>query len=95
MSTPTVLFFGRNPAMMRIVDLQLKAAGVEAQGYMDEAELRAELDKGAAKLLVIGGGVEDDPRSRMKAYCAGRGILVLEHSAGPGTLPGNIAEVLG
>ena len=81
--------------MMRIVDLQLKAAGVVAQGFMDEEELKAALDKGDARLLVIGGGVEDAPRARMKAYCAEKGILVLEHSAGPASLPGHIAQALG
>lgn len=95
MEASTVLFFGRNPAMMRIVDLQLKAAGVEARGYLDEEELKSALDRGDARLLVIGGGVEDGPRARMKAYCEEKGILVLEHSGGPTSLPGHIAQALG
>lgn len=90
-----ILYFGRNAAMMTLVGQQLKAAGMEAEGYMDEAQLETELAKGDTKLLVIGGGVEDTARERLKDICGRQGILVLEHSAGPGTLPGNIANALG
>lgn len=90
----TVCYFGRNAAMMALVGNQLKAAGIEAKGFMDEAELTAELELGHARMLVMGGGVEDEPRERMKDFCASRGILVLEHFAGPGSLPGTISEVL-
>ena len=94
MSQPLVLFFGRNPAMMTIVDQQLKSAGINAQGYMNEGELEKALESGEARMLVIGGGVEDGPRERVKALCKKHGILVLEHSGGPQILPTNISEAL-
>lgn len=90
----TVCYFGRNAAMMALVGNQLKAAGIDAKGFMDEAELKAELELGKARMLVMGGGVEDEPRKRMKDFCQARGILVLEHFAGPDSLPGSISEVL-
>lgn len=90
-----VLYFGRNPAMMSIVDLQLKAAGIEAKGFMDEGELIKALSANPIKMLVIGGGVEADARQRVKDVCAGLGVLVLEHSGGPQHLPENIAGALG
>lgn len=95
MDRPLVLFFGRNPAMMAIVDLQLKAAGIHAQGFMDEHELLAALEAGTTRMLVIGGGVEEEARQRLKAHCQLLGVLVLEHNGGPQHLPGNIAHALG
>ena len=90
-----IYYFGRNAAMMTLVAQQLAAAGMKAEGFMDEEKLMAELRRGEPKLLVIGGGVEDEARKRLKEYCAGIGVLVLEHFAGPGSLPTNIAEALG
>ncbi|MCB0790275.1 MAG: hypothetical protein H6595_03985 [Flavobacteriales bacterium] len=92
MTRPSVLFFGRNPSMMAIVDLQLKEAGITATGYMDEAELKQAIENGEATMLVIGGGVEKEPRERMKALCAEKNVLVLEHWGGPQNLPENINE---
>lgn len=89
-----VCYFGRNAAMMALVGQQLKAAGIEARGFMDESALRAALEEGQVRLLVMGGGVEDAPRARMKALCAERGVLVLEHHAGPASLPDTIAQAL-
>jgi hypothetical protein len=91
----TVCYFGRNAAMMALVGNQLKAAGIVAKGFMDEALLMQELDKGRTQLLVLGGGVEDGPRIRLKDQCVQRGILVLEHFGGPGSLPDNISTALG
>lgn len=95
MPTRQVYFFGRNAAMMALVDQQLKAAGIVATGHMDEAALLADLAKGDAKLLVIGGGVEDDARTRLREACAQHNVLVLEHFGGPGQLVENIGGVLG
>lgn len=81
--------------MMTLVGQQLSAVGMNAEGFMDEAALQVELAKGDAKLLVIGGGVEDAPRERLKAFCKEHGILVLEHFGGPGQLPGTINEAIG
>lgn len=90
----TILLFGRNAAMMTLVDRQLSAAGLKSTGFMDEEALKAEIEKGKVRLLVIGGGVEAEPRARMKALCEARGILVYEHSGGPQSLPGHILKVL-
>jgi hypothetical protein len=90
-----IYFFGRNASMMALVGQQLKAAGLNAHGFMDEAQLVAELEKGEARLLVIGGGVEDAPRERMRAYCAKHNVLMLEHFGGPAALVENIGTVLG
>ncbi len=90
-----IFYFGRNASMMALVGQQLAAAGMEAEGFMDEEKLTDRLNSGMAKLLVIGGGVEDEPRQRLKHICAGKGILVLEHFAGPHSLPGSISEALG
>lgn len=90
-----IYFFGRNASMMALVGQQLKAAGLNAQGFMDEEQLVAELDKGEVRLLVIGGGVEDAPRTRLRAYCAAHNVLMLEHFGGPAALVENIGTVLG
>lgn len=95
MDRTTVFFFGRNPAMMAIVDLQLKAAGIHAQGFLDEQELLHALEAHQARMLVIGGGVEEEARQRLKHRCEALGVLVLEHHGGPQNLPGNIAHALG
>lgn len=95
MPAGNIYFFGRNASMMVLVDQQLKAAGLNARGYMDEELLIAELDKGEARLLVIGGGVEDGPRARLRAYCAAHNVLMLEHFGGPAALIENIGTVLG
>lgn len=89
-----VYFFGRNAAMMALVGQQLRAAGIRSTGYMDEAVLLADLAKGDAKLLVIGGGVEDEARTRLRVACARHNVLVLEHFGGPGQLVENIGDVL-
>lgn len=95
MSAHPIYFFGRNAAMMALVGQQLKAAGLNAQGFMDEDQLIAELDKGTARMLVIGGGVEEAPRMRLREHCATLNILVLEHHGGPGQLVEHIGQVLG
>ena len=81
--------------MMTLVGQQLAAAGMEAEGHMDEEKLMAKLREADPKLLVIGGGVEEEARNRLKKYCSEIGVLVLEHFAGPASLPNNIAEALG
>ncbi len=90
-----VYFFGRNAAMMALVDQQLKATGIQAVGYMDERNLLKDLATGACRLLVIGGGVEEEARVRLRAACRDRNVLVLEHHGGPGQLADNIGQALG
>lgn len=89
-----VLFFGRNAAMMALVDQHLKAAGINAIGHMDEAALLADLAKGDARLLVIGGGVEDEARTRLREACGRHNTLILEHFGGPGRLAEDIGSAL-
>ena len=81
--------------MMALVDQQLKAAGLDAQGFMDEQLLLTELAHGKARMLVLGGGVEDEPRERLRSYCTEHHILMLEHFGGPGQLIQDIGSVLG
>lgn len=90
-----VYFFGRNAAMMALVDQQLKATGIHAIGYMDEAALLTDLARGEGRLLVIGGGVEEEARVRLRAACRELNVLVLEHNGGPGQLAENIGQALG
>jgi TPP-dependent trihydroxycyclohexane-1,2-dione (THcHDO) dehydratase len=90
-----IYYFGRNASMMALVGHQLSAAGMEAEGFMDEDQLMEKLRGGDARLLVIGGGVEDEARERLKKTCAEHDVMVLEHSAGPHSLPGSISEALG
>lgn len=90
-----VYFFGRNAAMMALVDQQLKATGIQAVGYMDESNLLKDLATGACRLLVIGGGVEEEARVRLRAACRDQNVLVLEHHGGPGQLADNIGQALG
>jgi len=91
----SILFFGRNQAMMTLVGQQLQAAGLSAQGFLDEALLLSELDKGNTRLLVIGGGVEDEARERLRDRCKALNILVLEHFGGPTALVDTIGSLLG
>ncbi len=90
-----VFYFGRNDSMMALVGQQLKAAGLDAIGFRDEKVLEDELAKGEARLLVIGAGVEEAPRVRLKTFCAQHGILVHENSGGPGAMMEHVAKLLG
>ena len=94
MDKPLIYLFGRNPALMTIVDQQLKASGINARGFMEEGELTKALESGEAGMLVIGGGVEPDPRQRVKELCGRLGVLVLEHWGGPQMLPDDIEDAL-
>lgn len=90
-----VFYFGRNDSMMALVGQQLKASGLDAVGFRDEKLLEAQLAKGEARLLVIGAGVEEAPRIRLKAVCAQHGIAVHENSGGPGALMEHVSRLLG
>jgi len=81
--------------MMALIDKELSAAGFEATGFLEEELLLAELRKGEVKLLIIGGGVEDEPRERLRKICAGSGIKVHEHFAGPTALVDSVKNALG
>ncbi len=94
MAASRILYFGRNAAMMALVGQQLKAAGMDAHGFGDEALLMTELAKGDVRLLVLGAGVEDEPRERLRAICAAGGILFHEHFEGPTALVERVTRLL-
>ena len=81
--------------MMALVGQQLKAADIHAQGFMDEEQLITEQEKGEGGLLIIGGGVENEARTRLRARCGTLNVLVLEHHGGPGPLVESISGLLG
>jgi len=89
-----ILYFGRNAAMMALVGHQLMAAGLDAQGFLDEVPLAAELMQGGVRLLIIGAGIEDEPRARLRALCAAQRILVHEHFEGLTTLEEHVTRLL-
>lgn len=80
--------------MMALIDRELSAAGLNADGFMDEEVLVEELQKGDIGLLIIGGGVEDAPRERLRKLCVSSGIKLHEHFAGPTSLVDSIASAL-
>ena len=77
-----IFYFGRNASMMALVGQQLAAAGMEAEGFMDEEKLTDRLNSGMAKLLVIGGGVEDEGGGGVDEASLGDGDASLEEGSG-------------
>lgn len=94
MTGSRILYFGRNASMMALVGHQLTAAGMDAQGFQEEAPLASELVKGGVRLLILGAGVEDEPRERLRAICVGQGILFHEHFEGPTALLDHVTRLL-
>jgi hypothetical protein len=90
----TIVFFGRNPAIMALVERQIRAGGHTSEGLLDEAAVEARLRQGGVSLLVLGGGVEDGPRERCRALCRELNLRLLEHFGGPEALSRNITEAL-
>lgn len=80
--------------MMTLIERELSAAGIEATGFMDEALLASELQNNGTRLLIIGGGVEDAPRLRLRELCAAHGVKVHEHYGGPTALVDSIESAL-
>lgn len=95
MAGERIYYFGRNPSMMALVGQQLKSAGYDPLPFRDEHELARALPTGDARLLVIGGGVEEEPREELKALCAKHGVLVFENFGGPTALVENLERMLG
>jgi hypothetical protein len=94
MSTGSILFFGRNPSIMALVRNQLTGFGYPAEGILEDDALMARLAQGKVALLVIGGGIEDGPRLKLRDHCAAHGIRVLEHFGGPDQLVDNVRRAL-
>ncbi|MBK6629279.1 MAG: hypothetical protein IPJ87_03975 [Flavobacteriales bacterium] len=93
MSEP-IVYFGRNASIMALVHHQLRSAGHAAEGFMEDAPLMARLEQGPTGLLILGGGVEEGPRQELRAFCASRGIRLLEHFGGPEQLLENVRAAL-
>lgn len=94
MAGPRIFYFGRNDSMMALVGQQLTAAGMDAHGFRDETVLAGALAKGDVRLLVMGAGVEDEPRERLRALCAAHDILFHEHFEGPTALVEHVTRLL-
>lgn len=80
--------------MMALIDKELSAAGIAATGFLEEELLVTELRKGQVDLLIIGGGVEDEPRVRLLKICSDAGIKVHQHFAGPTALVDSVTNAL-
>jgi len=94
MAAACIVFFGRNPAILALVKHQLSALGYAFEGYLDENEMNARLRGGPVALLVLGSGVETEPRMNARALCSELGIPLLEHEGGPDNLIRNVEAAL-
>ena len=94
MTEAPVIFFGRNPAIMALVKHQISSLGHVVEGYLDETALRERLRGGRVALLVLGAGVEREPRANCHALCRELGIRLLEHQGGPDNLIRNVEAAL-
>ena len=94
MTEAPVIFFGRNPAIMALVKHQISSLGLVVEGYLDETALSERLRHGQVALLVLGAGVEREPRANCHALCRELGIRLLEHEGGPDNLMRNVEAAL-
>ena len=90
----SIVFFGRNPSIMALVRNQLAGAGYASEGFMDDGALLSRLEHPDVTLLVLGGGIEDGPRLKLRDICQRRGIRLLEHYGGPDQLVENVRRAL-
>ena len=94
MAAACIVFFGRNPAILALVKHQLSALGHAFEGYLDENEMNARLRGGPVALLVLGVGVEHEPRMNSRALRMELGIRLYEHEGGPDNLIRNVEAAL-
>lgn len=94
MANAPVVFFGRNPAIMSLVQGQISSLGYTTEGYLVEAEMEARLRKSPVALLVLGPGVETGPRMNCRALCKELGIPLVEHEGGPDHLIRDVEAAL-
>lgn len=94
MSNAPIVFFGRNPAIMALVKHQISSLGHAVEGYLDESELNTRVRNGPVALLVLGAGVENEPRMNCRALCKELGIRLYEHEGGPDNLIRNVEAAL-
>ena len=94
MSSAPIVFFGRNPAIMALVQRQISSLGHTTEGYLQEVEMHTRLRKGSVALLVLGPGVETGPRMNCRALCRELGIPLVEHEGGPDHLIRDVEAAL-
>lgn len=94
MSNAPIVFFGRNPAIMALVKHQISSLGHAVEGYLDETDLDARMRRGPVALLVLGAGVEHEPRMNFRALCMELGIRLYEHEGGPDNLSRDVEAAL-
>lgn len=79
---------------MALVKQQISALGHPVEGYLEEADLTIRLRGGPVSLLVLGPGVETEPRMNCRAMCKELGIRLVEHEGGPDNLSRNVEAAL-
>ncbi len=89
-----IVFHGRNASIMALVHHQLRSAGLHAEGFTDDDRLFSRLQASPPALVIVGAGIEDAPRERVRALCAARGIRLLEHYGGADQLVESIRRSL-
>jgi hypothetical protein len=94
MSTSTIVFFGRNPSIMALVKNQLTGGGFVAEGFLEDAPLLERLAQGNVSLLILGAGIEDGPRLRLRERCTELDLRLLEFYGGPDQLMQSVQNAL-
>ena len=79
---------------MALVKHQLASRGHAVEGYLEEDDLYERLKQGPVAVLVLGPGVEQEPRARCRAMCAELVLPLVEHNGGPDALVRNVEEAL-
>lgn len=70
------------------------ALGHPVEGFLEETELNQRLRSGPVALLVLGPGVEQEPRINCRALCEALGIRLIEHAGGPDNLMRDVEAAL-
>ena len=94
MTKVRIVFFGRNPAIMALMKHQIASLGHEVEAFLEEREMVACLREGAVALLILGPGIETEPRMNCRALCRELGVRLLEHQGGPDDLVRGIHAAL-
>ena len=91
-----VLAIGRMQQVMDHVLAELRAAGYEAEGAIDDDAVIAMAAASSFDVLVIGGGVSQDDRARIieRVTAASPGIAIAQPN-GPGAVMAAVREALG
>lgn len=90
-----VLGIGRMQQVMDRVLGELRAAGYEAEGAIDDDEVVALAEQSRFDVLVIGGGVSQDDRARIieRVTAVSPGIAIAQPS-GPGEVMASVRQAL-